>query len=86
MCSTKKSKNKLYYGCRQGFPVYRNSTQLKGVLFLTYGTMCKVIIKRSTFDPSITYARLAVLGENMKPGILLGALKISGFVGFFLGG
>jgi hypothetical protein len=34
----------------------------------------------------ITYAQPAVLSVNMKPGILLGTLKISGFVGFFLGG
>lgn len=50
--------------------------------------MGNVIIKRSMLDPPITYAHLAVLSVNMKPGILilLGTSKISGFVGVFLGG
>jgi hypothetical protein len=37
--------------------------------------MGKVIIKRSMLDLSITYAQLAVLSVNMKPGILLRTLE-----------
>jgi hypothetical protein len=48
--------------------------------------MGNVIIKRSILDLSIIYAQLVVLSVNMKPGILLGTLNISGFVGLFLGG
>jgi hypothetical protein len=44
---------------------------------MQYGIMGKVIIKRSTLDPSVTYAQLVVLSMNMKPGFVLGALKIS---------